>query len=299
MKVADAHCDTLTKFAGNPFHTDNAHWSLEKFSEAGGVLQYFAVFTPPEFAGDSAIRFAFNSIGNFYSKNNNEVNLLLSSKDYDESKVNILLSLEGATPIIDDLNNLRAYYELGVRAMGLTWNHRNFVGDGIDNPYGLTAFGKELVQEMENLNMIVDVSHLNEAGFSDVVANTAKPFIASHSNAYEVFAHPRNLKDDQIKEIINRGGFIGMNFYPDIITDDKDNLKSGLLKHIEYMLKMGAENVLGMGADFDGIPYAPFDDVRGYIELEKMLRNDLKLDDELIDQIMFKNLVEYTLKHID
>lgn len=298
MKVADAHCDTLTKFEKNPFHTADAHWNIEKFNQAGGVLQYFAVFTPPEFAGDSAIRFAVNSIGNFYSKNQEQTNLLLSADNFMDDKVNILLSLEGASPIIDDLNNLRAFYELGVRAMGLTWNHRNYAGDGIDNPYGLTSFGKELVQEMENLSMIVDVSHLNEAGFSDVVANTQKPFIASHSNAYNVFAHPRNLKDEQIKEIIHRGGFIGMNFYPDIITDDKENLKTGLLSHIEYMLNIGGEDILGMGADFDGIPYAPFDDVRGYIELEAMLRNDLKLGDTLIDKIMYKNLLDYTLNHI-
>jgi len=298
MKVADAHCDTLTKFKDNPFHSEEAHWNLEKFKEAGGVLQYFAVFTPPEFAGDSAVRFAFNSIGNFYSKNKNEVNLLISPDGFKDDSINILLSLEGATPVIDDLNNLRAFYELGVRAMGLTWNHRNYVGDGIDNPYGLTAFGVELIKEMENMNMIIDVSHLNVAGFDDVVKNTSKPFIASHSNAYKIFGHPRNLYDDQIKEIIGRGGFIGMNFYPDIIADDKNNLKTGLLQHIEYMLELGAADVLGMGADFDGIPSAPFDDVRGYIELEQMLRDDLKLNDTLIEKIMYKNLVDYTLKHI-
>ncbi len=298
MKVADAHCDTLTKFKDNPFHSEDAHWSLEKFNEAGGVLQYFAVFTPPQYSGDSAVRFAFNAIGNFYSKNRGKVNLLLSPDGFKDDKVNILLSLEGATPIIDDLNNLRVFYELGVRAMGLTWNHRNYVADGIDNPYGLTAFGVELIKEMENMNMIIDVSHLNVAGFDDVVKNTSKPFIASHSNAHKIFAHPRNLYDEQIKEIITRGGFIGMNFYPDIICDDKDNLKAGLLQHIEYMLELGAADVLGMGADFDGIPSAPFDDVRGYIELEQMLRNDLKLDYTLIEKIMYKNLMDYTLKYI-
>ncbi len=298
MKIADAHCDTLTKFADDPFYSEEAHWNLEKFKEVGGILQYFALFTPPEFSGDSAIRFALSSIGNYYSKNDGLTNLILSKDDFNFEKVNIILSLEGASPIINDLNNLHAFYNLGVRAMGLTWNNRNYVGDGIDNSYGLTSFGIELIQEMEHLNMIIDVSHLNENGFNDVVSNTQKPFIASHSNAFNIFKHPRNLKDDQILEIIRRGGFIGMNFYPDIITDDKSNLKKGLLKHIEYMLKLGAEDVLGLGADFDGIPYAPFADVRGYSELEQLLHNELTLNDELIDKIMYKNLVDYTINNI-
>ena len=298
MKIADAHCDTLTKFPDNPFFTSDAHWNIDKFKSVNGALQYFAIFTPPEFAGDSALRYAVSAIGNFYRSNKDIVSLIEASSDWKDGTVNIILSLEGASPVINDLNNLHAFYKLGVRAMGLTWNHRNFAADGVDNDYGLTAFGRELVEEMEKLNMIIDVSHLNVTGFDDVVKHTSKPFIASHSNAAAVCNHKRNLADDQIREIVRRGGFIGINFYSGFIGEYNSDLKNGLLRHIAHFLDLGAENVLGMGADFDGIDMCPFDDATGYNELIAMLRADLKLSEKTISKIMGENLINFTLENI-
>ncbi|MBS4001655.1 MAG: membrane dipeptidase [Desulfobulbaceae bacterium] len=296
MKVADAHCDTLTKFPDNPFHTELAHWNLEKFAKSHGVLQYFAIFTPDNFAGDSALRFAFESISNFIAKNNNDVIWLKSPSDYDENKTNVLLSLEGAAPIINNINNLYAFYELGIRAMGLTWNHRNFVADGIDTDFGLTPFGIEVIKEMERIKMIIDVSHLNENGFADVVKNTNKAFIASHSNARTIHDHRRNLHDDQIREIISRQGFIGLNFYTEFVA--QNDFQIAFYKHIEHFLKLGAENVLGMGADFDGIPIGVYPDALSYVEIAEKLLNDMQLDRQLVEKIMHRNLIECTLRLI-
>lgn len=298
MKIADAHCDTLTRFPQNPFGTDAAHWNTEKFRIVGGALQYFAIFTAPEFAGDSALRYAFTALGSFYSHKTDNINLLTAPGDWNEDKINILLSLEGASPIINDLNNLHAFHKLGVRAIGLTWNHRNFAADGVDTNYGLTGFGLEMIAEMEKLNMIIDVSHLNVAGFEDVLKNTHKPFIASHSNSWTLTNHKRNLRDEQIGEIIRRNGFIGMNFYCGFLGDESQDLKKQLLRHIEHILKLGGENVVGMGADFDGIDCSPFSDVIAYLEVIEMLRNDLKLEESLIEKIMGKNLIDFTLRNI-
>lgn len=298
MKVADAHCDTLTKFSKNIYNSSDSHWSIDKFDSVGGVLQYFAIFTPPDLVGDSALKFAFTSIGNFLNKQNDRIKHLESSEDYDESKINILLSIEGAAPIINDINNLYAFYKLGIRAMGLTWNHRNFLADGIDTDYGLTPFGIEVIKEMERINMIIDVSHLNIAGFNDVVKHTSKPFIASHSNSRVILDHPRNLYDDQIKEIIARGGFIGMNFYSEFIGKEGQDLKMELLRHIEHIINLGGENILGMGADFDGIPSTPFPDATYYNEVAELLLNELSLSNEQVEKIMYKNLVNCTLKLI-
>jgi membrane dipeptidase len=298
MKVADAHCDTLTKYPENFYFSEEAHWNISKFSACGGILQYFAIFTPAEYAGDSALRFATTAIGNFLRKPDDKINFLERRNDFDESKINILLSIEGAAPIINDISNLYAFHKLGVRAMGLTWNHRNFVADGIDTDYGLTTFGIEVIQEMEKLNMIIDVSHLNTAGFDDVVKHTAKPFIASHSNARAIFDHRRNLYDEQILEIINRGGFIGMNFYSEFIGKRDLNLKLEMMRHIEHILSLGGENVLGMGADFDGIPDTPFSDAASYTEIAELLASELGLSQNVIDKIMYKNLVDCTLKLI-
>jgi len=298
MKVADAHCDTLTKFPDNIYNSTDAHWNFEKFNGSGGILQYFAIFTPPELTGDSAFRFAGNAIGNFHRNQDNRINHIENKDDFDYTKLNIILSIEGAAPIINDINNLYTFYKLGVRAMGLTWNHRNFLGDGVDTDYGLTPFGIEVIQEMEKLNMIIDVSHLNVSGFDDVVSHTSKPFIASHSNSRRVFDHRRNLYDDQIREIIARNGFIGMNFYSEFIGEKDKNLKIELIRHIEHILMLGGENVLGMGADFDGIEESPFQDAASYPEIVDLLGLELQLNDELIEKIMYKNLVDCTLKLI-
>ena len=298
MKVADAHCDTLTKFPDNIYNSTDAHWNFEKFNGSGGILQYFAIFTPPELTGDSAFRFAGNAIGNFHRNQDKRTNHIENKDDFDYTKLNIILSIEGAAPIINDINNLYTFYKLGVRAMGLTWNHRNFLGDGVDTDYGLTPFGIEVIQEMEKLNMIIDVSHLNVAGFDDVVSHTSKPFIASHSNSRRVFDHRRNLYDDQIREIIARNGFIGMNFYSEFIGEKDKNLKIELIRHIEHILMLGGENVLGLGADFDGIEESPFQDAASYPEIVDLLGLELQLNDELIEKIMYKNLVDCTLKLI-
>lgn len=296
MYVADAHCDTLTAFRSNPFHSAQAHWNKEKFRKAGGNLQYFAIFTPPDLSGSAALAFAANHVGVFLQNIEDDIIHLEKASYFDPAKLNILLSLEGAAPIINDTANLHAFYKLGIRAMGLTWNHRNFVADGVDEPYGLTSFGKEVIKEMERIGMIIDVSHLNTTGFDDVLAYTEKPFIASHSNSRKILNHPRNLFDGQIDEIVKRGGFIGLNFYSAFIGEDDSDLRHDLLEHIDYMLNRGCENVLGLGADFDGITSCPFDGVQDYPVFENMLRNDLKLSETTIEKIMYRNLTDFTLR---
>ena len=302
MKTADAHCDTLYAFPGNPFNTPEAAWNIEKFNSANGVLQYMDICVLPPNHGDSAMREAVTALGNFHKRKPEEIQLLEKSKDYDEKKINIILSLEGASPLIDDISNLHAYHRLGVRAITLTWNHRNFIADGVGvkDGFGLTGFGKDVVSEMEKLGMIVDVSHLNEAGFKDLCDIAQKPFIASHSNAYDVHAHERNLKEWQAKEIIARKGFIGLNFYSQFLTDSKDREHQiqSLLNHAAYYLNLGAGDVLGIGADFDGIPESPYPDVTSYPELAELFLKELKLSEEQVEKIMYKNLVDYTLKMI-
>lgn len=298
MKVADAHCDTLTKFPENPFFDEKAHWNIPNFQKVNGILQYFALFTPPALNGDAALSFVFSAIGDFNRKNENHVVHLKSPSDFDENKINILLSIEGASPIINDINNLYAFYALGVRAMGLTWNHRNFLADGIDTDYGLTPFGFEIVKEMEKLKMIIDLSHINIAGFNDVLKTVNCPVICSHSNSRVILDHKRNLYDDQIQEIIKRNGFIGMNFYTEFLSGDINTSKVALYKHIEKLLNLGAENVLGMGADFDGIDSSPFPNVLSYEEIAENLFSEMGLSNDLVEKIMYKNLVDFTLNNI-
>lgn len=298
MRVADAHCDTLTAFSSNPFRSLKAHWNVDKFAEVGGVLQYMAIFTDEQHSGVAATAFALNHVGRALGQMPDSCKLLERRNDFEESKINILLALEGASPLVNDINNLYAFYKAGIRAITLTWNHRNFVGDGWENPYGLTKFGIDVIKEMQRIGIIIDVSHLNPAGFDDVLKHTTKPFMASHSNSFTIHGHRRNLTDDQIKDIVARKGFIGLNFYSEFIGKDNDTMVDSFLAHIEHMIKLGGENSIGLGSDFDGMAKSPFADALAFAQIEGLLRNSLNLSDDVIDKIMFKNLVKFTLENI-
>lgn len=298
MRYSDAHCDTLTAYKSRPFDSNLSHWNLEKFKSIGGILQYFAIFTPEEYSGSSALSFAVNAVGNFLRKQPQGVHLIENQSDFVHDDVNILLSLEGASPIINDIANLYAFYKLGIRAITLTWNHRNFLADGVDNDFGITQFGIEAIQEMERLGIIIDVSHLNINGFDDLLKYSTKPFIASHSNSYQICNHKRNLSNDQIREIIKRHGFIGINVFADFLGNQDEDLVHKFLEHIEHILDLGGEDCIGIGADFDGMELSPFQGVLDYPVMSDLLRNDLKLSEVSIEKIMYKNLIDFTLRNI-
>ena len=188
----------------------------------------------------------------FLIKNKNDLN-----KAIKENKVGIILSFEGLEPIGNDIGLLRIFHELGVRAAGLVWSRRNYVADGCSfNPVeegqrgGLTKFGVQVVRRMEELNMLIDVSHLNDEGFWDVVKFTNKPFIASHSNSRSIHGRMRNLTDEQIKAIAERNGVIGINAYKSIagVKDGEDPVKK-LADHIEYMVDLVGPSHVGYGFD--------------------------------------------------
>lgn len=175
-----------------------------------------------------------------------------------------------------ELSFLRDFYRLGVRMMTLTWNHQNELGypnrmvkqeEGCwnrpprcipDTEHGLTEKGIEFVREMERIGMIIDISHLNDAGIWDVFHYTKKPFVASHSNARALAHHPRNLTDEMIRALAERGGVAGINYYAPFLKDaDKkmplQGLCSDMVAHMKHMKQIGGIGCIGLGSDFDGI----------------------------------------------
>lgn len=174
-----------------------------------------------------------------------------------ENKIGIILSFEGLDPIGNDIKLLKIFYELGVRAAGLVWSRRNYAADGCSfNPVeegqrgGLTKFGVKVVREMEKMNMLIDVSHLNDEGFWDIMKFTDRPFIASHSDSRNIHDRMRNLTDEQIKAIAERNGVIGINAYKSIAgaKEGEDPVKK-LADHIEYMVKLVGPAHVGYGFD--------------------------------------------------
>jgi membrane dipeptidase len=174
-----------------------------------------------------------------------------------ENKIGAILHFEGSGGIDSEFHNLRNFYRMGLRSMGLSWSNLNkfATGVGMDSERGLTAEGKELVKEMETLGIIVDVSHLNEKSFWDVIDTTSKPLIASHSNAYCLCNHIRNLKDEQIEAIRDNNGTIGVNFVKSFLMskEKKEVITLETIKnHIDKIVELAGINHVSFGSDYDG-----------------------------------------------
>lgn len=191
-------------------------------------------------------------------KTNSELfNIIKKQGDFNrgivDEKLNVLMGVEGLRAIGKNLDWLDTLYELGFRHASLTWNEENELATGVagDENRGLTELGIEAVKKMENLGMIIDVSHANEKTFWDIYNNTTKPFIASHSNAYSLCKHKRNLTDEQIKAIASRGGVIGVNAYKGFVAIDpaRQNLKR-YVDHIEHIISLVGIKHVALGFDF-------------------------------------------------
>jgi membrane dipeptidase len=171
-------------------------------------------------------------------------------------KVAAVLSIENADAIEDELARLDDFYSAGVRMISLTWNASNRLADGaMEHAHGgLTPFGRRVLRRVQELGMIVDVSHLSPASFWDVYRATEGPILASHSNAAAIQPHPRNLSDDQIRALAERGGIMGINFYPGFLGEPS---AEQAVAHIDHMVKLGGVGCVAMGSDFDGISSVP------------------------------------------
>ncbi|ADL68130.1 Membrane dipeptidase [Thermoanaerobacterium thermosaccharolyticum DSM 571] len=293
--IVDFHCDTLYLIQKDnrdiTKKNDKGHIDLIRLDEGMVHLQVFATFIEPEYVRKDAATKTLKMIDKLYQlmEKTDKIKLILSGKDVEEakneSKIGALLSIEGGEALEGDLALLRMFYKLGVRAMTLTWSLRNDLGDGIlgSSDYGLTSFGKDVIKEMNRLGMIVDVSHLNERGFWDAINICEKPLIASHSDCKALCRHPRNLSDEQIKAIADKGGVIGINFCPNFLRDDDNASIEDVLDHIEHIVNLVGINHVGFGSDFDGIEKTPLglDDVASFPKILDGLKKRGFSDDEI------------------
>ena len=174
-------------------------------------------------------------------------------------RTGILLSLEGADPIGGDLRLLSVFYRLGVRSLGLAWSRRNYAADGCAFQHrreglkgGLTSFGVDLLEEAERLGMLIDISHLNDEGVSDVARFAKRPFIASHSNCRAVAGTMRNLTDEQIRLVADSGGVIGMNGVSFLVSDAEGKGLGApeLSAHMDHIIRLVGDDFVGLGLDF-------------------------------------------------
>ncbi len=265
--VFDAHCDVLQDVLEGKRRlgerSAEGHVDLPRLREGGVTAQIFALFVRPDHFPRGAASQALRLLDAFYQElddNADQLTLATRARDIEraktEGKVAGILSLEGAEALEGDLRLLRVFYRLGVRNVGLTWNLRNAAADGVDEARsgsGLTNFGVQLVQEMNRLGIMVDISHLSPAGVRDVLQLSEAPVIASHSNAYALCPHRRNLTDEQLTSIAAKGGVVGVTFVPRFVTvDENQATREKVLEQIDYLVKIMGVDHVGLGSDFDG-----------------------------------------------
>lgn len=280
MKVVDMHCDTISELHGRRRQEGQTIWNnalhldLQKMKKGDYRLQNFALYVCLE-DQDQPFAYAMELVDTFYQELEAYPELIGVVKSYVDIRENwkagrmsALLTIEEGGVCQGNLRFLRDFYRLGVRMMTLTWNYPNELGwpnrlteDGRrvpDTEHGLTERGIEFLEEMERLGMIIDISHLNDGGIWDVFRYTKKPFVASHSNARALASHPRNLTDEMIRKLADRGGVAGINYSAAFLRDWKDGEKkisliSDMVAHMKHMKNIGGIGCIGLGSDFDGI----------------------------------------------
>lgn len=290
--MVDTHCDTLKCLLPQFTRTRDSMWEdrskvgfgirsnlghidLPRLKEGGVDCQVFAISSERDPTPAYSLRTAMEMIDAFYSECEKYPKLVQPVSSYAEivkvnevGRIAAMLSIEGADVLEGRLSMLRVYHRLGIRMVGLVHSLRNLLADGVaDNRTngGLSQFGVEVVEEINRLGMIVDVSHLSDAGFWDVIENSKDPVVASHSNARAVCQHPRNMTDNMIKALAERGGVIGMNFASDFVHKTKPSIET-LVDHIDHIVDLVGPRYVGLGSDFDGIPATP----KGLEDVSKM-----------------------------
>lgn len=266
---------------------------LEPLKKAGVCLVVSSVFIENEDLPARGLELTLLQIAALYKDLESvkeEVRLVRSKSEIlkviEEGKIGILLYMEGLDVLTWDLSMLKCFYEMGVRGASLTWSRRNYLGEGACKASehrqicgGLSELGKETVRELEALHMFVDVSHLNDDGFADLAGIASKPFIASHSNARTIHDNYRNLTDDQIRKLADKGGIMGMNACSEIVGDTPG--LAGIAKmcdHIEYIIRLVGPEHVGIGLDLCDAYYA----ARAKSELPAQRDDCLKDHSELI-----------------
>lgn len=300
MFVVDTHCDTLWKYAMQGAEKSAPCVTPETLKKGGVTVQVCALFAGsdgPQGKNDHAPQnVAAAELAALPKLTGAGVRQVDSPFEANEGETCLMLSIEGAEVFGDSLERLRELRRRGVRLCALTWNHENLLAypHCAQGHRGLKPFGWECVREMEALGVAVDVSHLGEGGFWDLVFHAAKPPMASHSCCRTLCEKTRNLTDDQIRALIECGGWIGVNFYTAFINGSARCTLDELCDHFVHIAELGGVKHMGFGSDFDGIETAPqgLESPADLPRLMEMLRLRGFSADE-VEGIAGRNFLEY------
>ena len=315
MRIIDLHCDTILNcyLNGENLHTYSGHINLDKLKKGGCLAQCFALFIPTH---DAALECfeqekdpweLYQDLLSVYQENtklcSDVIRPAFSADDIlsnrDAGYLSSILTVEDCVEIEGQIERFDQVFRDGVRMMALTWNYEKCIGfpnsadDVLHTTKGLKPFGFDAVEKMNDLGIIIDVSHLSEAGFYDVAAHSKKPFAASHSCCRTLQNHPRNLTDRQLKTLADKGGIVGVNFYDQFLGDlDGHTTIESIVRHVLYIREKAGIESICLGSDFDGIESSlEFKDYSGFPAIIAALEKYLS-DDE-IDQICYGNFLRF------
>ncbi|MCL6453412.1 MAG: dipeptidase [Alicyclobacillus sp.] len=303
-RIADAHVDVLWRMLERDecFYGDSRlQASYDKLRGSGVATQVFALYVDPTKPPTSQLEDVLRSLDLFYRQvvADGRVRAVRSRAELAQARergeLAAVLSIEGGGCLRGQPALLRVMHDLGVRGMGLTWNYANELADGCREPRGggLTGAGLAVVEEMGRLGMWIDLAHLADQGVADVFARTDGPVLASHANCRSVHEHPRNLTDDVIRELIARRGWMGMVFEGSFVAQESALSVDAVFKHMDHVLELGGEDILGLGSDFDGTSHAVpgLTDASDYAAFADQLA--ARYGEGLAEKILFANFERF------
>lgn len=329
MKYIDLHCDTLcmafeTKDK-NIFDRPQFMLDIKRLKEAGAMAQFFAMYMPPQewihnikagCSDDEFIDDLYATLCDAIAQHPDDIAWAKNAVDMEnnakQGKVSAFLTIEDGRSVNGSFEKFDKYYDMGVRLVSLTHNFENCFGypnstDSKIMSAGLKPFGKEAVEYMNDKGIIIDVSHLSDGGFRDVMELSKKPIVASHSCARALTPHQRNLTDDMIKAMATKGGVCGINFCPVFITPDlsanggwiEDSKLEDIVRHVMHLYNVGGSDFVAIGTDFDGIGGKL--DIAGPQDMDKLFDALLKkgMNAADVEKIAYKNaerLIAETLR---
>ena len=302
--VFDLHCDTACVLAGldsdeySELNSNKAHIDLERAGSLVGYAQCFACFTTTKDCGNPVVKFEkqLAAILSQVEKYSNLIRLAYDAKDIEDNQKNGLMSailtIEGPAGFGFDPELLEDLYKIGFRISSLGWNEENPLTGSHITGGGLTDQGREYVNELQRVGMLVDVSHISDEGFWDIMDITSGPVIATHSNSREICNVSRNLTDDMFRAICATGGVAGINLYTEFVGKNAD--VDTLCDHVFHFLEMDPEGKhIALGGDLDGCDVLPdgFNGIEDYpVFSDRLIQRGLT--ENMVRNIFWNNALE-------
>ena len=309
MKLFDLHCDTAERMYHfkSALLSNNLHISLERSEKYEKYAQVMAFFTPHKLTDDEGFYHFLENYGYFIAEiaeNKDKIAIVYEGSQIEQhwnaGKCAVLMSIEDTRILNGNIDRLDYLFQKGVRSAVLMWDGETCIGGSFNATSGLTSFGKAVTQRCFDLGIVPDISHASEKTADDIIEignKNNKPVIASHSNSYSVYQHPRNCRDRHFEAIRNLGGIVGISLCYSHISSCYPTIDD-IIRHIDHYMSLGGENNVCLGCDLDGAKLPS--EFSSITDLDKIAirMSNLGYSNDIIEKIFWKNAKIFIEKNI-